>query len=283
MRRRDVLSQVGSGFTKGVVPGPGHLVKGVSANSSDLTLSDNNECVIRDISDLFAKHRNAVLSEAVAIPNVLIQASPGNGKSSVAKFIASRSQVEYAVISGNDIRALGPRADKVFRDVLDACMRKSKASRDPFFLILDDIDAFSCGDNDHSLTSTTEPQQAALSYCLHMLLDVFKNNSSCFGLIATSSAPASALHDALLDRIDCIVQIESPSFRERLICVLKLTQSLLADYIPEAERKALAILLENTADAIEVVVRNRIKRAEVTHGSSCLTFLLTFISIRMLC
>jgi AAA+ superfamily predicted ATPase len=206
-------------------------------------------------------HRGSALSEAVAIPNILIQASAGNGKSSVAKFIASCSEVEYAMISGNNIRALGPRADRVFRNVLDECIRRSKSSRDPFLLVIDDVDAFACleVENDHKY----EPQQAALSYCLHMLLDTFKNNSHRFGLIATSSAPTSALHNALLDRIDCIVQIDSPTFRERLLCILKLMQSLMADYIPEVERKALAILLENSADAIEVVVRNRIKRTEV--------------------
>lgn len=269
VRRRDALSQVGSGFTK-------TSNKAKQADSSpavdefNLTLSEENTKVVSDMSNLLSLYRDAIASGGVAMPNLLIQGAPGNGKSSLAKLFASSSQVEYAVISGNNLRALGHRADKVLRGILNACITKAKSSSDPFFLVIDDVDAFACAENGTVSTSGPEPLQAALTYCLHMVLDMFKNNSPRFGLIATSSVPASMLHNAFLDRIDRIIQIEPPSFRERLMSILKLTQSLLGGYIPETELKALTILLENTADAIEVVVRNRIKRAEVNAFVICI-------------
>ncbi len=132
------------------------------------------------------------------LPNVLICGGSGNGKTICAKLIAAASGIDYALITGNDIRAHGPNGDKELRKVIEACWLKTTQEKKQYMLIIDDVDAIARDNRGQGRQGNT--QQNAAPSCLHQLLFAFKGSSSSLCLVATSSVPPNSLNQALVDR-----------------------------------------------------------------------------------
>ena len=199
------------------------------------------------------------------LPNVLIYSAHGNGKSTAAKMLVEASGVDYAVVSGTDLRAHGEAADRTLRNVLEACEAKSKTKNKQFVLVIDDVDAIALsylsgiGARSPATPTSARKKTAMMSgsykarvvtdiatnvtpsmkSCIHLLLNTFKNNSIHLGLIVTSSAPVETLNEALLDRYIAIMV-------SKLLCIiffLRMDHILCIDY-PTTEQRLICCLRE---------------------------------------
>lgn len=178
--------------------------------------------------DLFsaATYSRSETQNGYCLPNILISGFHGNGKSLAASLLVRCSGIEFAMVSGNDLRAHGSGADRTLRNILEACVAKSEKSNRQFVLVIDDVDAIAlthCKSidgtrspaapgsrkrrkslngsfEDRVITDMTSNLAPAMKACIHLLLHAFKNSSKFLGLIATSTAPVEALNEALLDR-----------------------------------------------------------------------------------
>jgi hypothetical protein len=214
-------------------------------------------------------------ADVCCLPNILISSPHGNGKSMAAKLLVHAAGIDYAIISGNDLRAHGAGADRTLRRILEACVSRSAGSQRQFVLVIDDVDAMALSPGKgqrgsgtrspgrhktpaagagagaggagrgRTLTADSIDGRAvsdmaanhapSLRSCIHLLLHAFKNSSRHLGLVLTSTAPPEALNEALLDRMDHIIRIGVPSPALRLQCCLRQTQTLLARYMSDSD------------------------------------------------
>ena len=189
------------------------------------------------------KDRKTHSNIGLQLPNILIQSNPGNGKSTCARLIAQSSNLEYSILSGNDILAHGPNGDKILRNVLEACSDYARKKTKRFMLIIDDIDSIATEANlFKSVNKNASPRklkyqsnssdsQSSVKSCLHLILNAFKNNSPYLCLLLTSTKPVEYLNLALLDRVDRIVILENPTIEQRLLCVINYSKLLLVQYV----------------------------------------------------
>lgn len=241
MRRSSLLTQVGTVSASSASSisrvGAISLQEGVSvahqallaAVRKEVVLSPETEgrlvniaCAIMRSRESFAASNR--LQAECCLPNVLISAPHGNGKSIAAQLLARCAGVEFAVVSGNDLRAQGAGADRSFRNILEACVAKSVKKNKQFMLVIDDVDAIALSQvqsggmrsparpgsgrkkslngllQDRVLADMTVNLAPSMKACIHLMLQTFKNSSAFLGLIITSTAPVEALNQALLDR-----------------------------------------------------------------------------------
>ncbi|KAD3067101.1 hypothetical protein E3N88_34981 [Mikania micrantha] len=72
--------------------------------------------------------------------NMLFYGNPGTGKSLVAKEIARKSGLDYAMMTGGHVAALGSQAITKIHEIFDW----SKKSKRGLVLFIDDVDTFLC-------------------------------------------------------------------------------------------------------------------------------------------
>lgn len=281
MRRNSLLTQVGTvSASSASSSGAMSPLKAVSirgANAEDaraalsrvigdsIVLSFPVERRFVDIvtSILLSKEYFSAGDRMCHLPNVLISSPHGNGKSMAANLLVRCAGIEFAVISGNDLRAHGAGADRTFRNILEACVAKSVKKQKQFMLVIDDVDAIALSQvkshagtrspakpgsskmkkslsglyNDRVITDMTANLAPSMKACIHLMLHTFKNSNAFLGLVITSTAPVEALNEALLDRMDHVVSIEMPSVEQRLLCCMRQTSELLSGYMSNADRE----------------------------------------------
>ncbi|GAB4849146.1 hypothetical protein Ancab_003954 [Ancistrocladus abbreviatus] len=135
--------------------------------------------------------------------NMLFYGPPGTGKTLVAKEIARKSGLDYAMMTGGDVAPLGPQAVTKIHEIFDW----AKKSRKGLLLFIDEADAFLCERNS---TNMSEAQRSALNALLFRTGD----QSRDIVLVLATNRPGD-LDSAVTDRIDEVIEFPLPGEEER--------------------------------------------------------------------
>lgn len=135
--------------------------------------------------------------------NMLFYGPPGTGKTLVAREIARKSGLDYAMMTGGDVAPLGPQAVTKIHEIFDW----AKKSRKGLLLFIDEADAFLCERNS---TYMSEAQRSALNALLFRTGD----QSRDIVLVLATNRP-SDLDSAVTDRIDEVLEFPLPGEEER--------------------------------------------------------------------
>lgn len=154
--------------------------------------------------------------------NMLFYGPPGTGKTMVARELARRSGLDYALMTGGDVAPLGSQAVTKIHQLFDW----SKKSRKGLLLFIDEADAFLC---ERNKTYMSEAQRSALNALLFRTGDQSKDI-----VLALATNRPGDLDSAIADRIDEVIEFPLPGESERF----KLIKLYLERYIAQAgERK----------------------------------------------
>ncbi|XP_060204077.1 uncharacterized protein LOC132632244 [Lycium barbarum] len=154
--------------------------------------------------------------------NMLFYGPPGTGKTMVARELARRSGLDYALMTGGDVAPLGSQAVTKIHQLFDW----SKKSKKGLLLFIDEADAFLC---ERNKTYMSEAQRSALNALLFRTGDQSKDI-----VLALATNRPGDLDSAVADRIDEVIEFPLPGEDERF----KLIKLYLEKYIAEAgERK----------------------------------------------
>ncbi|KAG6416798.1 hypothetical protein SASPL_124238 [Salvia splendens] len=147
--------------------------------------------------------------------NMLFYGPPGTGKTMVAREIARKSGLDYAMMTGGDVAPLGPQAVTKIHEIFDW----AKKSKRGLLLFIDEADAFLCERNN---TYMSEAQRSALNALLFRTGD----QSRDIVLVLATNRPGD-LDSAVTDRIDEVIEFPIPREDERFkLLKLYLTQYL---------------------------------------------------------
>ncbi|KAF5736028.1 ATPase family AAA domain-containing protein 3-like [Tripterygium wilfordii] len=135
--------------------------------------------------------------------NMLFYGPPGTGKTMVAKEIARKSGLDYAMMTGGDVAPLGAQAVTKIHQIFDW----AKKSRKGLLLFIDEADAFLCERNS---THMSEAQRSALNALLFRTGD----QSRDIVLVLATNRPGD-LDSAVADRIDEMIEFPLPGEEER--------------------------------------------------------------------
>ncbi|KAL5557301.1 hypothetical protein UlMin_039537 [Ulmus minor] len=147
--------------------------------------------------------------------NMLFYGPPGTGKTLVAREIARKSGLDYAMMTGGDVAPLGPQAVTKIHQIFDW----AKKSKKGLLLFIDEADAFLCERNS---THMSEAQRSALNALLFRTGD----QSRDIVLVLATNRPGD-LDSAITDRIDEVIEFPLPGEEERF----KLLKLYLKKYI----------------------------------------------------
>ncbi|KAF8405237.1 hypothetical protein HHK36_010138 [Tetracentron sinense] len=136
--------------------------------------------------------------------NMLFYGPPGTGKTMVAREIARKSGLDYAMMTGGDVAPLGPQAVTKIHQIFDW----AKKSRKGMLLFIDEADAFLCERNS---THMSEAQRSALNALLFRTGD----QSRDIVLVLATNRPGD-LDSAITDRIDEVIEFPLPREEERV-------------------------------------------------------------------
>lgn len=154
--------------------------------------------------------------------NMLFYGPPGTGKTMVARELARRSGLDYALMTGGDVAPLGSQAVTKIHQLFDW----SKKSKKGLLLFIDEADAFLC---ERNKTYMSEAQRSALNALLFRTGDQSKDI-----VLALATNRPGDLDSAVADRIDEVIEFPLPGEDERF----KLIKLYLEKYIAQAgERK----------------------------------------------
>lgn len=135
--------------------------------------------------------------------NMLFYGPPGTGKTMVAREIAQKSGLDYAMMTGGDVAPLGAQAVTKIHEIFDW----SKKSKKGLLLFIDEADAFLCERNS---THMSEAQRSALNALLFRTGD----QSRDVVLVLATNRPGD-LDSAITDRIDEVIEFPVPREEER--------------------------------------------------------------------
>ncbi|KAF0934899.1 hypothetical protein E2562_028897 [Oryza meyeriana var. granulata] len=135
--------------------------------------------------------------------NMLFYGPPGTGKTLVAREMAHKSGLDYAMMTGGDVAPLGSEAVTKIHQIFDW----AKKSRKGMLLFIDEADAFLCERNS---THMSEAQRSALNALLFRTGD----QSRDIVLVLATNRP-SDLDSAITDRIDEVIEFPLPGEEER--------------------------------------------------------------------
>ncbi|KAK9749629.1 hypothetical protein RND81_02G139700 [Saponaria officinalis] len=135
--------------------------------------------------------------------NMLFYGPPGTGKTLVAREIARKSGLDYAMMTGGDVAPLGPQAVTKIHEIFDW----AKKSKKGLLLFIDEADAFLCERNS---TYMSEAQRSALNALLFRTGD----QSRDIVLVLATNRPGD-LDSAITDRIDEVIEFPLPGEDER--------------------------------------------------------------------
>ncbi|KAJ0526425.1 putative ATPase family AAA domain-containing protein [Helianthus annuus] len=151
--------------------------------------------------------------------NMLFYGPPGTGKTLVAREIARKSGLDYAMMTGGDVAPLGAQAVTKIHEIFDW----SKKSKRGLLLFIDEADAFLCERNS---THMSEAQRSALNALLFRTGD----QSRDVVLVLATNRPGD-LDSAITDRIDDVIEFPLPQEEERF----KLLKLYLHKYLYEED------------------------------------------------
>ncbi|KAJ4967246.1 hypothetical protein NE237_019095 [Protea cynaroides] len=152
--------------------------------------------------------------------NMLFYGPPGTGKTMVAREIARKSGLDYAMMTGGDVAPLGPQAVTKIHQIFDW----AKKSKKGLLLFIDEADAFLCERNS---TYMSEAQRSALNALLFRTGD----QSRDIVLVLATNRPGD-LDSAITDRIDEVIEFPLPREEERF----KLLKLYLNKYLSNEEK-----------------------------------------------
>ncbi|GER49643.1 AAA-type ATPase family protein [Striga asiatica] len=195
--------------------------------------------------------------------NMLFYGPPGTGKTMVAREIARKSGLDYALMTGGDVAPLGPQAVTKIHEIFDW----AKKSKRGLLLFIDEADAFLCERNS---TNMSEAQRSALNALLFRTGD----QSRDVVLVLATNRPAD-LDSAITDRIDEVIEFPLPKEDERF----KLLKLYLSKYLQGESGHAngpgklgLGLLFKKKAQKITIkdladdVIREAARRTEGFSG-----------------
>ncbi|KAL9264890.1 ATPase family AAA domain-containing protein [Drosera capensis] len=147
--------------------------------------------------------------------NMMFYGPPGTGKTLVAREIAEKSGLDYAMMTGGDVAPLGAQAVTKIHDLFDW----AKKSRKGLLLFIDEADAFLCERNS---TYMSEAQRSALNAMLFRTGD----QSGDIVLVLVTNKPED-IDGAVTNRMDEIIEFPLPGEEERY----KLLKLYLSKYL----------------------------------------------------
>ncbi|KAJ6797150.1 ATPase family AAA domain-containing protein 3-A-like [Iris pallida] len=151
--------------------------------------------------------------------NMLFYGPPGTGKTLVAREMARKSGLDYAMMTGGDVAPLGSQAVTKIHQIFDW----AKKSKKGLLLFIDEADAFLCQRNSKHMS---EAQRSALNALLFRTGD----QSRDIVLVLATNRPGD-LDAAITDRIDEVIEFPLPGEEERF----KLLKLYLNQYISSHE------------------------------------------------
>ncbi|GLU13736.1 hypothetical protein SLE2022_303510 [Rubroshorea leprosula] len=136
--------------------------------------------------------------------NMLFHGPPGTGKTLVAREIAQKSGLDYAMMTGGDVAPLGAQAVTKIHEIFDWAKKSNKG----LLLFIDEADAFLCERNS---TYMSESQRSALNALLFRTGD----QSRDIVLVLATNRPGD-LDGAITDRMDEVLEFPLPGEEERV-------------------------------------------------------------------
>lgn len=199
---------------------------------------------------------------------ILLEGSPGTGKTLFAKIIASETDAHFISISGSEFVELyvgvgASRIRKLFQEA-----RKKK----PSIIFIDEIDAIGRQRVTHSVSGNEEREQTLNQLLFEM--DGFQSNDDIFIMAATNRV--DILDKALLrpGRFDRIIQIPLPDHSSRVMILKHYLQSKPVDSSLNLED--IATFTEGYSGA---QLFNIINEASISSIKQNETFLITYDNI----
>ncbi|BBH07929.1 AAA-type ATPase family protein [Prunus dulcis] len=169
--------------------------------------------------------------------NMMFYGPPGTGKTMVAREIARKSGLDYAMMTGGDVAPLGPQAVTKIHQIFDWAKKSNKG----LLLFIDEADAFLCERNS---THMSESQRSALNALLFRTGD----QSRDIVLVLATNRPGD-LDSAITDRIDEVIEFPIPGEEERF----KLLKLYLNKYLcDEGESSKSGIFVKKKPQKIEI-------------------------------
>lgn len=170
--------------------------------------------------------------------NMLFYGPPGTGKTMVARELARKSGLDYALMTGGDVAPLGSQAVTKIHQLFDWAKKSNRG----LLLFIDEADAFLC---ERNKTYMSEAQRSALNALLFRTGDQSKDI-----VLALATNRPGDLDSAVADRIDEVLEFPLPGEEERF----KLLNLYLDKYIARAgERKpSMLNLFKGQPQGIEI-------------------------------
>ncbi|CAL5019104.1 unnamed protein product [Urochloa decumbens] len=160
-------------------------------------------------------------SHGAPFRNMLFYGPPGTGKTLVAREMARKSGLDYAMMTGGDVAPLGSEAVTKIHQIFDW----AKKSKKGMLVFIDEADAFLCERNSIHMS---EAQRSALNALLFRTGD----QSRDIVLVLATNRPGD-LDAAITDRIDEVIEFPLPGEEERF----QLLKLYLNQYILKEEGK----------------------------------------------
>lgn len=135
--------------------------------------------------------------------HLLLHGPPGTGKTMFARSLAQNSGLDFAILTGGDIAPLGRDAVTELHKLFDW----AKTSRKGLLLFVDEADAFL---QSRETNRISEDQRNALNAFLFRT----GTESNEFMMVYASNQP-SQFDEAIMDRIDEMVEFDLPNAHER--------------------------------------------------------------------